>query len=219
MSTSLKAHEKKAICRAFVIDVLTERVKSFRQLQINTMTTEVKKVLTKEVVDKMEGIRKALAETDKDLLSLFDIETYSDRSIETKPKMVKFLTYDPRFTWYLEHAGPVFDKDFGLSSKGVKIPLVVAVPEYVSYNEPEDFLLFASSKPSAAVKKLIATEDKLEEDAKRLFKKAMESLKNVRTLESLEKKVPELIPYTETSSKDVADLADLASCMRVKDTC
>lgn len=224
MATSINAHDKKTICRAFVIDVLTNRVKALADARVKLLTKQVAKVLTPELLEDvatLKKIEKKYSETPTDVWNMFNLEL-ENWNKKGNDKMVTELEAD------LEDIEVQLDftfnsrialNEFGVERE-VKIPTPVPVPANVN---DDDWMYVVTNGGASGVKadkKLVETENKLTVDARRLYGKAMESLKNIRTLESLEKNVPELIPYTRPSGKDeIKDLADLASCMRSKNNC
>lgn len=220
-TTPLRATDKKNICRAFVIDVLTNRVKAWYEADIALMTEQVNKVFTPELLDRVKAVIN-IADNYKDVeevFRLFDVEldVYGLNDKRKKQKMINKLDYAVDFSFYV--GGKYVGKpDFGLPNGTVDIKLSAPIPEVVDTNEWE-WAVRGQLGDLKAFAKHEAAEHKLITDAQRLYDKAYESLKNIRTFEGLEKNVPELIPYTRVDEEKRFELADLASCMRVKDNC
>jgi len=211
---SISINEKRAICKRFVIDVLRQRFTTLAEDRRVAVQNAIDKILTPEL-QKAHAVLIAAAKANKDSANMLGLDSECDFNADELVSKVNVTamslhTYHNGESIYLE------DKDFN-----VKTEINLRIERQFWTTENMDlYEVCPLDSDNPIVKELEKREEKLKDDSAKLFTSSLNVIRKLRTVESIEKNCPELAPYFhEAVGCESTDLADMASCMRVKEDC
>ena len=220
-TTAISTGDKREIVGRFVSDVLAQRANKLIKAKHAILQARAKRMFNKATVD---IINKLYAQHDDDKISAFDVAGIEVNGwIADHCEPTKELEYEPEL-----YLATCVSAD---TIKGIPETLTIKLPYAVRFDsddgvcvlEPRSGRFGDSSDPDTkAWDEIEKAQKKLEQDAKHLSDVAYKSIARKKTYEAIEKNCPELAPYITAPDENTpcpAELADLASCMRVKDDC
>ncbi len=212
---NVSMNEKRAICKRFVIDVLRDRVVKLAKERLLVAQNGIDERITPEI-QQAHAVLIAAAKKNEDVANMVGLETEYSFDCD---KLVSEVTVNVISLHDWNHGDDTIslhDDDFGITSK---LQLRVERNFWTTDSLDLDEVCPIKSMNSTETE-FDKRNSKLSKDAGKLYVTSMNAVRKLRTVSSIEDKCPELIPYiTEGSGCNGTDLADMASCMRVKENC
>lgn len=209
----INTDDKRELVGRFVSDVLKKRTETVIKAKHAVIQHRAKK-MCKRNVDLIDKLYAMEADDNNVILEQFGIEVNSWIAGNCYP--IKEVPFQPDL-----HLCNYVDAD----DMKLNIPTVIKLP-YAARVDPDDFqwnLEPNSNDPDYKDWKAIEDQEtKLQEDAKTLSSVAYKSIARKTTWAAIETNCPELAPYIDVPADNEpcpAELAEMASCMRVKDDC
>ena len=206
--------EKRSICKRFTADVLRKRVLSLIEDRRAYVQGCIDELVTPEI-RKAHAVLITAAKENEDLANMVGLDSECDFHASD---LISEITVNMINIHSFNSGEPVNLDDSDFDSETViklRVERIFWTGCGIDLDEIDP-----TKSTTPENKAFTAREEKLSKDSLKLYTTSLDAIRKVRTEAAIEKACPELIPYlTATSGCTGTDLADMASCMRVKEDC